>query len=240
MYRMVDFAEEWMYTPPAQTTPMLSPIYPGDQGGSWSRSVVDGAPVPSSSGNSHMHEPGLGLDLGNLPMPHPMHAAAAPGSPRSTASSSSSSSGRSAPPLPKVTKKPFSLVKKWFSSSKHFFFGGGLRRVCVDDIFGGLAYLFNIVKGNFGKRRRISITDSDRGDEEDTAVPFPFVIPISTLHPPSTSLSSVEGREPEYDEFEWHQPLDLCEWKEWGYYARPWINGVFVDNYRTWFLPFVM
>ncbi|KIL59387.1 hypothetical protein M378DRAFT_85142 [Amanita muscaria Koide BX008] len=32
---------------------------------------------------------------------------------------------------------------------------------------------------------------------------------------------------------DWSRPLALREWKEWGYHARPWINGVFVTNYHA-------
>ncbi|KAK2467967.1 hypothetical protein APHAL10511_000262 [Amanita phalloides] len=97
-----------------------------------------------------------------------------------------------------------SFVKKWFSS----------------------------VRGGFKRRKKIGVGYRRESTEESLPVPPPL-----PPHPPSPSTSVSSSQENTYEEekgfpiIDWQTPLALWEWKAWGYYARPWINGVWVHNY---------
>ncbi|KAF8632293.1 hypothetical protein AX15_001947 [Amanita polypyramis BW_CC] len=100
------------------------------------------------------------------------------------------------------------------------------------------------VRGNF--RRRKEILSSARYGETVAPPPLPSQLPPSLQPslplslPTSSASSSVDETLEEHTEekkerviliSDWRAPLALWEWKAWGYYARPWINGIWVDNY---------
>ncbi|KAF8348433.1 hypothetical protein F5887DRAFT_1071371 [Amanita rubescens] len=104
-----------------------------------------------------------------------------------------------------VRRKRVGLVKKWFSS----------------------------VRANLRRRKRVTVNCC-----EEHVVPPPPLPPSPSVLPTTPSLSPLErtiDEEPErgHQTIDWQAPLALWEWKAWGYYARPWINGVWVNNYPS-------
>src|SRR6266550_607040 len=90
----------------------------------------------------------------------------------------------------------------------------------------------NLVRANFRRRKRVTVNCC-----EEHVVPPPPLPPSPSVLPTTPSLSPLArtiGEEVERDHqaIVWQAPLALWEWKAWGYYARPWINGVWVNNYR--------
>ncbi|KAF8735862.1 hypothetical protein AX14_001368 [Amanita brunnescens Koide BX004] len=84
---------------------------------------------------------------------------------------------------------------------------------------------------NFRRRKRLVVSRC-----EEYVVPPPPLPPSPSALPTTPSLSPLqEPMEAEQDLvhriFDWQAPLALWEWKAWGYYARPRINNVWVNNY---------
>lgn len=97
----------------------------------------------------------------------------------------------------------------------------------------------NLVRANFRRRKRVAVNCC-----EERVFPPPPLPPSPSVLPTTPSLSPLERTideeaEREHQIIDWQAPLALWEWKAWGYYARPWINGVWVNNYRMFLLPVI-
>lgn len=210
---MVDLDRDWAYTPSVRTLslPSLPPsdapdCYPdGDFFVSGRDSLQDGLT------REGLDE--LGLDIG-------MRGLGEPALPDSAVTSIAEQAPCQQVP---VGRKRFGFVKKWFSSSKLF----DCNCCAIRDRSN-----LSLVSMNFRRRKRIAVSRC-----EEYVVPPPPLPPSPSVQPTTPSLSPLQ--EPieaeDHQTLDWQAPLALWEWKAWGYYARPIINGVCVNNYRTFF-----
>ena len=212
---MVDFDRDWTYTPSVRTLslPSLPPSdAPGDYpDGDFFVSGLDSL----QEGLTHEGLDELGLDIGLGDLGEP----ALPDSAVTSIAEPVPCQPAPCQPVP-VGRKRFGFVKKWFLSSELF------KCNCC-----GIRNRSNLstVSVNFRRRKRIDVSRC-----EEYVVPPPPLPPSPSALPTTPSLSPLQ--EPieaeDHHTFDWQAPLALWEWKAWGYYSRPIINGVCVNNYR--------
>ncbi|KAF8626483.1 hypothetical protein AX17_006539 [Amanita inopinata Kibby_2008] len=216
-YREVDFSQPWAYTPRRKMVELPDEEVEG--GGVDERQLELGQEQEKEQDRGQEEEGG-DEDVGGN----------AEGQDDSDGSLESGGTARQLPAPPsdgrgRKSAHPLVYMKKWFSAVR-----GSLRRRKVLEESGAGVSSSESPSGSVGESAGENVVESAVEGAVEGAVESAVESGGEVSSSRSEELPRrLESRRRRERWMEWE--VALWEWKAWGYYARPWVNDVFVKNY---------